>query len=690
MKNILNNPYRILGILVGATEREKNRQIINLKRFLEAGQTPPVDYSFPALGQLIRTPNAIDTVASKLNRDSDKINAALFWFWKGYDITDEPALDALKNGDMNTALNIWYKLIIETKEDGKKFWKGVTAKNASAFHNYFVIVFGTKNNKNNADKYDAIVGQIRFLESDFYSNFVSQVTDSTFATTKKELQLNFLNAILDEIENGNIKFSLKNLIGLSDKLEFSAKQDFQKSVSRKISARITREIEIVRNKCDSDKAIAIVTGENLYEHTKKDLAQLKEILGTNDFSYSNVADKLANEILQCAIDYFKYSQNNDDDDALKDFSTIAMNLLKKAKSLAIGDIVKQRCEENITELQEWINNKPEREKEKKISFFLNNIMRCLQYYDSKTHTIFNAQALINESKPYLIAVKTVLGKSDKVYLRLSTQIASMAQYKIIEDVNITQERLQIDLQIDRFYSIQQLHATVENAWNATCLLGTLDMDNDFRNNRYDPNRESLKDLCRQLGLSTYVHTFIDPNAAKTPEQIEREKIENQIESKQRQLKAIQDKVFFESELNDVNQAIDNLKKKTFFKNELDNANFELDKEEKKYNDLLQIEYIKMNELKRFHFFRANDTKRQQILEQKSVINYLLSQKKQAINLLNVKIKEIQKKDELEKNKKIKEQQQIIADIIKKANIERQKNIDTMQNEIKQLIKQLKK
>jgi hypothetical protein len=38
MKAILNNPYRTVGLLVGATAREQERQIRRLKQFIEAEQ----------------------------------------------------------------------------------------------------------------------------------------------------------------------------------------------------------------------------------------------------------------------------------------------------------------------------------------------------------------------------------------------------------------------------------------------------------------------------------------------------------------------------------------------------------------------------------------------------------------------------------------------------------------------------
>jgi hypothetical protein len=52
MKVILNNPYRTVGLLVGATAREQERQVKRLKQFLEAEQDPQDDFSFPTLGNL--------------------------------------------------------------------------------------------------------------------------------------------------------------------------------------------------------------------------------------------------------------------------------------------------------------------------------------------------------------------------------------------------------------------------------------------------------------------------------------------------------------------------------------------------------------------------------------------------------------------------------------------------------------
>ena len=83
MHIIQNNPYRTVGLLVGATAREQKKQVRTLKEFIEAEQDPQDDFSFPTLGKLQRTIDNVNEASSKLNLDSDKMSSALFWFYKG-------------------------------------------------------------------------------------------------------------------------------------------------------------------------------------------------------------------------------------------------------------------------------------------------------------------------------------------------------------------------------------------------------------------------------------------------------------------------------------------------------------------------------------------------------------------------------------------------------------------------------
>ena len=45
MNLIQNNPYRTVGLLVGATAKEQTKQISRLKKYIEAEQEPQDDFS---------------------------------------------------------------------------------------------------------------------------------------------------------------------------------------------------------------------------------------------------------------------------------------------------------------------------------------------------------------------------------------------------------------------------------------------------------------------------------------------------------------------------------------------------------------------------------------------------------------------------------------------------------------------
>lgn len=52
----------------------------------------------------------------------------------------------------------------------------------------------------------------------------------------------------------------------------------------------------------------------------------------------------------------------------------------------------------------------------------------------------------------------------------------------------------------------KLKPVVREAWKATTIMDTFDMESDFRTNRYNANRKSLKEMCDSLHISTAVST----------------------------------------------------------------------------------------------------------------------------------------------------------------------------------------
>jgi len=486
MNIIQRNPYRIVGLLVGATAAEQRRQITRLQRFLEADQEPEDDFSFPTLGHIHRTLETVNEAASKLNLDSDKMSSALFWFYKGNPITDEPAFDAIKEADLDQVINIWTKLT----SNGE-----VSQRNASAYSNLGTlylsgILEGT--NTNEAILEQGISLKLKFLESDFIKDFKALATDETYKTTKKELQLLFLNHVQSEVEKSGTVTSNKFLDILTKK-EFSAKEEFLKGFVQKPIEQIEMKVEEAKAKRKANKANAVIIGKALFEQTSENLKQLKSILGTSNLKFSSISDKVSDEILQCGIDYFSHYK-----DSSTDPGSASMDLFRKARTLAVGNIAKQRCQENTENLQEWIDDKPEREKQARILVDLERLKNLIDEYEDRNETVSNAKQLLASARPYLSNVKTILGSTDELYLGLSSRIASDAQGMCVSEINKLQERFSNTYDnATKLAAILLLKQRVDEAWEVTTTIGSMDLRQDFRT-RYTQNRNSLSNLKTQL------------------------------------------------------------------------------------------------------------------------------------------------------------------------------------------------
>ena len=342
MRLIQNNPYRQLGLLVGASAKQESNHKTKINQYLDADHEIPtkyIEYGFSCLGEIERTTESISTAGANLILGEDRMSAALFWFWNANIDTDELAFGALKKGDVDTAFKIWEDLVQVTKEDGKKLWKQVNEKNFSAYHNYFVINMI----HNTGNIYKGIVANLRFIENDLIMNFTHNVAGETYKFNKKELQLLFLKKFLYEE-----KIKLDILARIIVKNTFSGKDEFYRLIIQQLTEPIEQKIEIAKSKRKSNKEKANIFGQDLYETTLTNINTIKEYLEDDNLGYSTIADKLANEILQCSIDYFNANHKNNKD--LNHFEP-TLKLAGFAYEIAIGKITRSRIKENIENLE---------------------------------------------------------------------------------------------------------------------------------------------------------------------------------------------------------------------------------------------------------------------------------------------------------------------------------------------------
>lgn len=114
MNHIYNNPFRILGLPITASEREIAKQINTLATFAEMGKTKAFDTDFPFLPFVERTPEAIEEAKKQIDQSESKLLYSLFWFWKNNSV-DELAFEVLKEGNTDKAIGIWEKAALASK-----------------------------------------------------------------------------------------------------------------------------------------------------------------------------------------------------------------------------------------------------------------------------------------------------------------------------------------------------------------------------------------------------------------------------------------------------------------------------------------------------------------------------------------------------------------------------------------------
>ena len=568
MQQIKENPYRIIGLLVGATAPQQVRQINRLKQSIDAEVEPDEDFSFPVISKLNRTIENVNAASAKIHLESGKINAALFWFYKGNEIDDDAAFDILKgeSGNLEEAQSIW---VSATK--GKE----ITKRNASCLHNLSTLLLSNafKGNKIFVTILEeGITLKLKFLESSFSTDLVKISSDENNRTTKIDLQLIFLKELYTELEK-NEDFNTERFLTTLNNLEFSAKSEFLKGFVQKPIRQIEDEISISKNKRQANKRDAEIYGKELYENTEGSIEQLKKILDESDLRYENIADKLANEILQCGIDFFQEFKDDDFDP-----SDESMNLFELASSIAVGNIVSQRCEENTENLQEWIDEKPDRDRQKLIEDELTFIGSKLERFQSLSDTISNAKDLVDTCKPKLIKIKDALGSSDDFYLNISSAVVQNAQNMLVQAVN---EIIESSNRRSFGVSLSSDKASIQTALDITLKMGSFDMNATLKTH-YKKNLDGIKNLAGQLGIST-----LSP----------KERIQQEKAQAERKLREIQNQVFFQTEINTANSEMGRIKEWQFLRSQADRES-QIRNQENKIRQLkTKSEQEKANQIK---------------------------------------------------------------------------------------------
>ncbi len=333
MELIQNNPYRISGILSNASERELQRQRGKIKAYSKVGKEIKSDFDFQILRNISRTEDSIDKAFSTIEQNQDKVNFALFWFLNASPF-DTAAFEYLKNGNEEKAVEIWGKVTIN---------KEVNSKNFSAFNNLgtYKLLSQTQN-----DIKVGIEAKIKLIESDFFENFVHSVADETFTIDNEKQIEKMVDELLTQFKN---QYSSSETLQLFSGCNGTTQKYLSKKFTEEPIHKIESQIESTKKKRKENKSSAYKFGLNLDKECTDDLILLRSLLSVNDLKYKSIADQLANEIMQCGIDYFNESQENGSNE---NYLESSQKLTKLADSIAVGKFTKDRVKDSLATLAE--------------------------------------------------------------------------------------------------------------------------------------------------------------------------------------------------------------------------------------------------------------------------------------------------------------------------------------------------
>ena len=160
----------------------------------------------------------------------------------------------------------------------------------------------------------------------------------------------YISSVIDSLKQYLDKpagISTGKLIRTFSDYPVEAKQYINSRFLAKPIQNIEKEIESALAARRSSPSSAVEAGKSLVEVTKSDFEFLKEVLGTSNYQYQSIADKLANEVIQCGVDYFNATKNDE----------AGLSLYQYGCLIAASSATRQRANENRTSCEEWIKNK---------------------------------------------------------------------------------------------------------------------------------------------------------------------------------------------------------------------------------------------------------------------------------------------------------------------------------------------
>lgn len=466
MQIIENNPYRIFGTYANSAKKDIAANKSKAEAFLKVNRavTFPLDLN-GVMSSLTRTSDMISEAESRLSITKEQVKYAQFWFLKMTSL-DDVAFNHLIAGNISKAVEIW------DKQDS-----------ISSLQNKMICSL--------IDENDSLIDAV-YLAEQLYNEYGDVYLNElgfgdTLQMSKEDLVCQFLDSLKEE--GVDLTFLLGKHLG-NDWEDYIKKQYVTPIINK-----ILTEINAAEKVSKSNSEARRCAGWTLINNTEQELSKLKVLLDVDDSQYQVIADKLGLEILQCGIDYFNESE---DDDAPQK----AMGLQKRALSIVVGAHAEQRCGENVKILADI---GPEYAVRKELAC----VTSCIKRIKGENNSLYVTKGLnaktveenINQCRINLNTIKAKLGSSNTLYVNISSAVVAAVVNAIVEAVN--EEQTFSFLNTDK----SALKKLVSESLSIMTSLSYFDTDAKTKD-YYNKNKKALSDINSKLNpAGCYIATM---------------------------------------------------------------------------------------------------------------------------------------------------------------------------------------
>lgn len=471
------NPFRVLGVYSNASKREIVRNQGKMDVFIAAGRNVSFESDMMAVinTPVVRTKQTVQSALAQINLPQDKIKYGLFWPCVKTQ-ADSIAIDALKSGDHDSAFSAL------SNEDS-----------FSAKINISFLALLRERYRIAIISFNSLISNVSMRKA-----FVEEITDATFTISRDDLMHLYLDELIKSVPATTL---IPLLTHQSDK-----KYLIQQAAKEPISV-IENAIQVAKAVKRADADGALKAGKKLIRDTKEALESLGSYYSKDDFEYQKIADALADQILQCGINYF-----NNSEDAKSTKIKNALAVQKYALGVAAGQLEIDRCTQNVNILKKQQAQLPP----DVVAVEDASIKVMLSSFNQANNTFTSVSSFLVNCSKTILAIKEKLGKTNDYYLKTSTLVVNSALSELIDLVNSALESLN-----NGTSTVTAAKNALNSAWHITIDMDKFDVEQDFYNARYSVNKETLKKMIEDangFGVFGFVKAYTSPIDMRTAEE----------------------------------------------------------------------------------------------------------------------------------------------------------------------------